>query len=283
MESVQEDKTGELLQLLRSFGTAVIGYSGGVDSAVLCAAAWRALGRERMLACLADGPSLPASEKRDALATAEQAGFPVRVYGATEMENPDYVRNASDRCYHCKSDLFLHLRRIAAETGFAHCLYGANADDRDDFRPGHRAAHESGALAPLAMLGFTKVEIRALALSWGLSAHDKPASPCLSSRIPYGEKVTRERLTLIEAGEDLMRRLGFREFRVRWNDGGARVEAKISELYRLFDLGCAEEITRGLLALGFAHVILDPEGFRSGRLNEALSSGDKNAMLLLPL
>ena len=278
-----EEKTEKLLERLKSLGSAVIGYSGGVDSAVLCMAAFRALGSDRMLACLADGPSLPASEKISALEVANQAGFPVRTYSGTEMENPAYVKNGSDRCFHCKGDLFFHLRRIASEKGFEHCLYGANADDLSDFRPGHRAAGENGVWAPLAEAGLNKGDIRNLARKWNLSCHDKPANPCLSSRIPYGEEVLPERLKQIEAAEDILREKGFREFRVRWNFGAAQLEVGRDELFRLSDQNLREELIRRLTLLGFTRVTVDPEGFQSGKLNHALSPAEKQLAMTASL
>lgn len=276
-----ETKTEKLMESLKSLGSAVIGYSGGVDSAVLCLAAFRALGPERMLACLADGPSLPANEKRAALATAKQAGFPVKIYSGTEMENPVYVKNGADRCYHCKGDLFFHLQRFAAEKSFAHCLYGANEDDGRDFRPGHRAARENGARAPLAEAGLGKDEIRVLAKAWGLRCHDKTSSPCLSSRIVYGQQVLPERLKQVEAAEEILREKGFRDFRVRWDSGSARLEVGRDEMFRLSDPGLLEELIHRLGLLEFSRVSIDPDGFRSGKLNDALSRAEKESSLLL--
>ncbi len=230
-----------------------------------------------MLACLADGPSLPERERTAALETADGAGFPVRVYSATEMENPEYRKNGADRCYHCKADLFFHLRRLAEESGFTGVLYGANADDLGDFRPGHRAAVESGARAPLAETGLGKAEVRALARAWNLPVHDKPASPCLSSRIAYHEEVTEEKLRRIGAAEEILRALGVRELRVRCAEDGkaARIEALPEDRLRLSDGTVWSGLEREFRALGFRKVVLDAEGFRSGKLNAALSPEEK--------
>jgi uncharacterized protein len=273
-ESLQKKVTA-LLEMLRSFPSVAIGYSGGVDSAVLCAAALRALGPERMLACLAVGPSLPERERLAAETVAKAAKFPLRLYGATEMENPDYRRNGADRCYHCKADLFLHLWRIAKEIGFSHVLYGANADDLSDFRPGSRSARENDARAPLAESGLNKVEIRALAREWNLSCHDKPASPCLSSRIPYHQEVTAEKLAKIERGEDLLFALGFREFRLRSDGDEARIEVPLADMERLSEPGLMGSLTFQLNQFGFDRITLDAQGLRPGNLNGALSERER--------
>jgi uncharacterized protein len=274
-DSLLPEKIEALQETLRSFSSVVIGYSGGVDSAVLCVAALQVLGAERVLACLAVGPSLPNRERIAAEAVAKAAGFPLLLYQATEMENADYRRNGADRCYHCKADLFLHLRRIADEKGFSHILYGANADDASDFRPGHRSAQENGARAPLAETGLSKNEIRSLARVWNLSCHDKPASPCLSSRIPYHQEVTAEKLARVERGEDVLFTFGFREFRLRNDGDAARIEVPLSDLERFADPGFLEKVTSELTQLGFKRVTLDSKGLRSGNLNAALSEKER--------
>jgi len=274
-----EKKLEALQDILKSFSSVVIGYSGGVDSAVLCAAALRALGPNRMLACLAVGPSLPERERLAADAVAGEVGFPLLHYGATEMENPNYRRNGADRCYHCKADLFLHLHRIAREKGFSHVLYGANADDLSDFRPGHRSARESAARAPLAEAGLSKNEIRALARQWNVSCHDKPASPCLSSRIPYHQEVTAEKLARVEKGEDALFALGFRELRLRSDGDEARIEVPLQELARFAEPGFMKSITLSLNQLGFNRVTLDAQGLRPGNLNAALSERERSNAL----
>ena len=268
-------KAEVLREILQGFPAMVIGYSGGVDSAVLCAAALRAVGPERMLACLAVGPSLPQRERIEAEALAAMAGFPLLSYEATEIENPAYRENGPDRCYHCKTDLFVHLQRIAEEKGFSHILYGANVDDLSDFRPGHRAAREFATAAPLAEAGVHKTEIRELAKLWNLPCHDKPASPCLSSRIPYRQEVTVEKLVRIERGEDLLFSLGFREFRLRSDDGEARIEVPLQEVVRFEEPGLMDKVSHQLQALGFKQVSVDPNGLRSGNLNTVLSENER--------
>lgn len=264
-----------LRERLAALGSAVIGFSGGVDSAFLAAVARGVLGRDRAPACLAVSPSLPARERAGAEALAAAIDLELIVFEGTEFANPAYVANGPDRCFHCKTDLFVHLRRIAAGRGHARVLYGANADDGLDYRPGLRAALEQGALAPLAEAALTKAEIRALAREMGLSVADKPASPCLSSRIPYGSAVTREKLAAVEAGEALLREMGFREFRVRHQGDTARIEVPLDELPRLSDPALAAALEAGLKSLGFSKVAADPKGFRSGSLNEALPEAVK--------
>jgi uncharacterized protein len=263
---------------LASLGSALIGFSGGVDSAFLLAAARRELGRGSVLACLAVSPSLPARERREAEALAASLDAELVSFQGTEFENPAYLANGADRCFHCKTDLFLHLRRIAVERGHGHILYGANADDGLDYRPGLRAAVEQGALAPLAEAGLTKAEIRALSRAFGLPTADKPAMPCLASRIPYGSAVTVEKLAAVEAGEALLRDMGFREFRVRHQGVIARIEVPVDQVEMLAGerLASLEETLR---ARGFARVEVDPKGFRSGNLNAALPEAEKSRAL----
>jgi uncharacterized protein len=259
-----------LREHLLSLGSALIGFSGGVDSAFLLGAARAALGRERVLACLAVSPSLPQRERLEAVALAASLDAELLCFDGTEFENPAYVANGPDRCFHCKADLFVHLRRIADAQGHGHILYGANADDGLDYRPGLRAAVQHGALAPLAEAGLTKAEIRALARGFGLSVADKPASPCLSSRIPYGSAVTIAKLAAVEEGEALLRKMGFREYRLRHEGETARIEVPLDQIAR-FDggelLGALEAALR---PHGFDKVFVDPKGFRSGNLNAAL-------------
>ena len=279
MNGAAPEKLKALLDALQSFPSMVIGYSGGVDSAVLCAAALRAVGPERMLACLAVGPSLADRERVAAEAVAAAAGFPLLAYDATEMENPAYRQNGADRCYHCKTDLFIHLRRIAEERNFSHVLYGANADDTLDFRPGHRAARESEARAPLAEVGLNKAEIRELARMWNLQCHDKPASPCLSSRIPYHQEVTAEKLARIGMGEALLQDFGFTDFRLRHDGGEARIEVLPEELERFDEPGFLDEVAERLRLMGFDRVAVDSKGLRPGNLNNVLSMTEQKLAL----
>lgn len=244
-------------------------YSGGADSAYLAWAAHRALG-EGALAVTADSPSYPRSHREMALRVAAQVGFAHRIVATREAENPDYARNAPDRCYFCKTELFEVLERLRAELGAHAVAYGINADDTRDFRPGHRAAEEHRVLSPLLDAGLCKAELRELSRAAGLPTADLPASACLSSRIPYGMEVTPEKLRQIDAAEDALRALGFRQVRVRHHGPLARVELAVDELSRALDPDLARAISRAVHEHGFRWVALDLDGYRTGSLNEIL-------------
>lgn len=262
-------KLSALEERMRSLGSVMVAYSGGVDSAFLAAAAHRVLG-DRMLAVLADSPSLARRDLEQACAFAQQQGIPLRVVETAELERPEYQRNDGQRCFHCKTELFETMSRLAAETGFERIAYGMNADDRGDYRPGQRAAEEHEVLAPLADAELTKAEIRALAREAGYPLWDRPAAPCLSSRVEYGRTVTREVLDQVERAEECVRQLGFREFRVRHHGDLARVEIARSEMERALRQDVLDAMTAELKRAGYRYVTLDCAGFRSGSLNEAL-------------
>jgi len=264
-----EEKERALLDRLRREQSVIVAYSGGADSAYLAWAAHRALG-ERALAVTADSPSYPRSHREMALRVAREVGFAHRVVQTREGENPDYARNAPDRCYFCKSELFDVLERLRAELGVRTVAYGINADDRGDFRPGHRAAEERRVLSPLLDAGLSKAEVRALSRAAGLPSADLPASACLSSRIPYGMDVTPEKLAQIDAAEDALRALGFQQVRVRHHGALARVEVAREELARALDPENARAISRAVHEQGFRWVALDLDGYRTGSLNEIL-------------
>lgn len=264
-----------LLKHLQDLGSVVVGYSGGADSALLVGAARHALGRDKVLACLAAGPSLAAREREEARALADLLDVELAEYAGTEFANPAYVANGADRCFHCKADLFHHLARFAADRGAARILHGANADDTADYRPGHKAAREHGALAPLAEAGLSKAEVRSLSRAFGLPTADKPAMPCLSSRIPYGSAVTAAKLSAVERGEVLLRDMGFREARLRHDGDTARIEVPLDQLGLLAEPGKARALAASLKALGFRRAVVDLEGFRSGSLNEDLPEAEK--------
>jgi uncharacterized protein len=249
----------------------VVGFSGGVDSTLLTAVARQVLGRDAVVACTAVSPSLAEREYREAGELADMLDVELASFRGTEFENAAYVANGADRCFHCKDDLFLHMRRIADERGISALLYGANADDAADYRPGHKAAREHGARAPLAEAGLSKAEIRALSRALGLPTSDKPSMPCLSSRIPYGTPVTVERLSAVEAGEALLRAEGFREYRLRHEGVTARIEVPLDQMAMLADTERTRALVKSLKGLGFQRVTVDLEGFRSGNLNQALS------------
>jgi uncharacterized protein len=265
------DKQTHLREILHGLGSVLIAYSGGVDSAYLAWVAHQVPGL-KMLAVIADSPSLARNHFADAVAFARQHDIPLEIIKTVEMENPDYVRNDLQRCFHCKSELFVKMEEAQARLGFRHLAYGMNLDDRGDFRPGQKAAAQHSVLAPLVDAGLTKADIRALARQANLQVWDKPASACLSSRIAYGNPVTEPVLLRIEQGEDYLRELGFRQFRVRDHGGLARIEIATDELDQILSTAELQKLTTEFRRLGFQYVTLDCEGFRSGSMNASVAT-----------
>jgi uncharacterized protein len=300
-QSVLSQKYEKLQALLQSYGSCLVAYSGGVDSVFLACVAHNVLGKKG-LAAIADSPSLPRREFDEAIAVAEQFKFPVRVVRTREFENPSYLANPNNRCYFCKHELFTELVPLARAEGFAVIAYGENASDVGDYRPGAQAASEFAVRAPLKEVGLTKAEIRELSAQLGLPTADKPQMACLSSRIPYGEAVTPEKLQMIEAAENVLRDLGFYDVRVRHHElpvgprlqpnispsangtatnGSpsrepmatldlARIEVGSGEMPKFLANGASLKVAEALKKIGYAHVTLDLQGYRRGSTNEVI-------------
>ena len=268
-EVIALDKQKHLFSSLGRIDSLVVAFSGGADSAYLAWAAHQVLG-PRALAVTAISPSFSAYDREQALAFADRVGLRHECIETHEFENPLYVANNGDRCYHCKDELFVRMEALASAHGFAAIAYGINADDTRDFRPGHRAAAEHQVLTPLLDAGLTKAEIRSLSRRVGLATWDRPASACLSSRIPYGTAVTPDLLRRVEECEAILRELGFRQFRVRAHGDLARIEIAPEELQRALNPQMAYEFASRFKTLGFSYVTLDLEGYRQGALNATL-------------
>jgi len=262
-------KDSRLRTNLAQLGRVLVAYSGGVDSAYLAWSAHRVLGDD-MLAVIADSPSLARTQLADALAFAHEQGIPVEGITTSELDRPEYARNDGQRCFHCKDELFAVMEQLRSARAFDTIAYGVNLDDQGDFRPGQQAARQHHVAAPLLAAGLSKLEIRELACQAGLRIWDKPASACLSSRIEYGRPVTREALEVIERGEDAIRALGFRQFRVRHHGEIVRIEVAREEMDRALNPAMAAQFTAIFKSLGFQFVTLDLEGFRSGSMNSLL-------------
>jgi pyridinium-3,5-biscarboxylic acid mononucleotide sulfurtransferase len=262
-------KQAALLESLTRLERVIVAFSGGADSAYLAWAAHRALGQEA-LAITADSPSFPESHKRAAAAFVREFGIAHEYIQTEEFDNPAYVKNDPDRCFHCKDELFRRLAEVGRERGIDHIVYGVNVDDLSDYRPGQLAAKQHQVVAPLADACLTKAEIRELSRRAGLPTWDRPASACLSSRIPYGTPVTIQNVKIVERGEEEIKALGFRQFRVRFHGEMVRLEIAPDELPKALTMEMARRFTAIFKPLGFRYVTLDLEGYRQGSLNEVL-------------
>jgi len=264
------EKTAKLKSILQGMKSVLVAFSGGVDSALVLAVAHSVLG-EKVLAVTADSPSLPRSELEETRELAQTLGIRHRVVPTEELASPNYNQNPIDRCYFCKSELYTQLHKIARETGSLHILNGTNTDDLGDYRPGLKSAEENGIRSPLWEAGFSKEDVRALAKELGLPLWDKPAAACLSSRIPYGQPVTRKKLNLIEQAEDFLKSRGYRQVRVRHHGDLARIELGQEDLKRFITEETDSSVSHHLMELGFRDVTLDIKGYRTGSLNEGLN------------
>ena len=275
------EKQEDLFSRLRAMGRVIVAFSGGADSAYLAWAATEALGGNA-LAITADSASLPESHKRDAEAFVARFGIAHEYILTLEFDNPDYVKNDANRCFHCKDELFTRLEQVARERGYEHIVYGVNLDDLGDYRPGQNAAKVHQVAAPLADARMSKADIRELSRQAGLPTWDRPASACLSSRVPYGTPVTPETVKTVETGEERLKSLGVRQFRVRFHGEIVRIEIAPEELPRALDVEMARRFTEIFKALGFRYITLDLEGYRQGSLNEVLSETARSRALLRP-
>ena len=269
---MDETRAKRLEDTIGRLGSVVVAFSGGADSTLLLAVCLKVLGAERVLAATAESPTLPRSERDETVALAAELGARHTIIATEELHDDRFASNPQDRCFYCKQELFQRLRALAVEQGYGYLVYGATAADVGDFRPGMRAGKEAGAVAPLLEAGFTKEDVRDLSRHLGLRTWDKPAMACLSSRFPYGTRITNEKLLQVERAEDLLRcELGFAQVRVRHHGDVARIEVPLAEMTRLLEEPTRREILRRFKEIGYTYVAFDLEGFRSGSMNEVLA------------
>lgn len=277
LSAIGDTQVVRLVEVLSDLGSVVVAFSGGADSTLLLATCLQVLGADRVLAITADSPTLPRSELDETISLAQELGAEHLVITSDELAIEGFASNPKDRCYYCKRELFEHLRDAASARGYQHLVYGATAADLGDHRPGMVAAEEAGARAPLLEAGLSKDDVRSLSRKLGLRTWDKPAMACLSSRFPYGDRITTLGLSRVEAAEELLRReLGFSQVRVRHHDTVARIEVGEDEIDRLLEAPVRSRVSAELKELGYAYVAVDLEGFRSGSMNE--TAGARVAM-----
>ncbi len=262
----------KLQGIIRSLGKAAVAFSGGVDSTFLLKASLDCLGGENVVAVAAVSPSYPEAEKNEALALARSFGARLLVVNGVEMDNPAYIANNPDRCYHCKTELFKTIRDVITKEGFTHILEGSNVDDLEDFRPGRKACLEAGVQSPLLEAGLSKNDVRRLSEELGLPTHNKPAQACLASRIPYGTAITADRLKRVELSEAFIRSLGISQVRVRHEGNTARIEVEPNDLPTVLEY--RNDIADKLAGFGFTYVSLDLKGYRTGSMNAPLNGND---------
>ena len=274
-QSNTASKVEEARAILRSLGRVAVAFSGGVDSTFVLKLAVQTLGQANVLAVTGRSPSIASAEIDNAVHLAQDIGAEHLVISTQEFDDPDYLANPTNRCYYCKTELYTRMQPVIAERGFDAIVNGTNADDLGDYRPGLSAAGEHSVRAPAAEAGLTKPEIRLLSAEMGLPTHDKPAGPCLSSRVQYGESITPEKLRMIEAAETVLHDLGFRECRVRHHDKLARIEVPAAQIEKLASLEMREKVDQAIRELGYQYVCIDIRGFRSGSMNEVIAFGVK--------
>lgn len=268
-------KVEEARAILQSLGRVAVAFSGGVDSTFVLKLAVQTLGQANVLAVTGRSPSIASAEVEEAVRLAQAIGAEHLVISTQEFDDPDYIANPTNRCYYCKTELYTRMKPFIAERGFDAIVNGTNADDLGDYRPGLSAAGEHSVRAPAAEAGLTKPEIRVLSAEMGLPTHDKPAGPCLSSRVQYGESITPEKLRMIEAAETMLHDLGFRECRVRHHDKLARIEVPAGQIERLASPDLRMKVDAAFRELGYQYVCIDIRGFRSGSMNEVIAFGVK--------